>query len=212
MAEEWYIELGGERVGPYSSAQLKELAGSSQITPETIVCRGDKRARAGDVKGLFAFPAPLEHGDPPTQEHAANRSFLDRLKAASRATTFKPNKSDAANGCGCVFFVLAMLWVIGTCSPDRTNPANPDEGNRIAAWVAAQDFVTRQLKSPATAEFPWYSESFITTTLNEGEYVVLAYVDAQNGFGALVRNRFRCTVSTSDGKNWKCKDIKIWPH
>jgi hypothetical protein len=47
----------------------------------------------------------------------------------------------------------------------------------------SQTFVSRTLKAPSTAEYPWMSSDGVTVT-HEGacDYSVLAYLDAQNSF------------------------------
>lgn len=52
---EWYVHKGGKEHGPFTSAQLKQLADSGKITEETKVRMGKdgKWATASKVKGLF---------------------------------------------------------------------------------------------------------------------------------------------------------------
>ena len=46
------------------------------------------------------------------------------------------------------------------------------------------------MRSPSTAEFPnWYSENW-RVTRKDNIVTVSSYVDAQNAFGAVVRNNF----------------------
>ena len=67
------------------------------------------------------------------------------------------------------------------------------------AWVCAQDVVESELKSPSSAKFPWYSERFITD-LGNNEYMISAYVDSDNSFGAKIRSEFTVTLTlTEDG-------------
>lgn len=61
------------------------------------------------------------------------------------------------------------------------------------AYVMAKDLVTRQLKAPSTADFPW-SYSDRVTRLGGCKYAVVGYVDAQNGFGAMIRTTFLADV------------------
>lgn len=55
MSREWYIEHNGKIVGPVTSAQLKHLAASLKINPDTKVRLGEdgEWVRAGKVQGLF---------------------------------------------------------------------------------------------------------------------------------------------------------------
>lgn len=56
MNRDWYVEHNGRIVGPITSAQLKQLAASSKINPDTKVRLGEdgEWVRAGKVQGLFA--------------------------------------------------------------------------------------------------------------------------------------------------------------
>ena len=60
MAVEWFYELDGFRRGPAASGELKKLAESGAITPETLIWRDglEERLKAGAVRGLFATTSP----------------------------------------------------------------------------------------------------------------------------------------------------------
>ncbi len=55
--------------------------------------------------------------------------------------------------------------------------------------IKAMDYVKGVLKSPSTAKFPNILEWSIWK--EDGIYIIQSYVDAQNGFGALVRSEFQ---------------------
>jgi len=73
--------------------------------------------------------------------------------------------------------------------------------DKLGAWVAAQQFVLDRLKAPRTAKWPWASTDELVTYLGNREYLINAYVDAQNSFGALIRTYFTCRVR-DDGDRW----------
>lgn len=55
----------------------------------------------------------------------------------------------------------------------------------------SQEFVKRRLKAPSTAEFPWFSDDQVRVQIKPGcKFVIVGYVDAQNGFGAQIRTRY----------------------
>jgi len=80
------------------------------------------------------------------------------------------------------------------------------------AWAYAQMFVEKQLKSPATARFqPGAVSAGAVRHIGNDEYEVSAYVDAQNGFGALVRQSFRCRVQRlQNGAKWRLVGNVEW--
>lgn len=77
---------------------------------------------------------------------------------------------------------------------ERLVPSSPDD----RAKRSAQTLVLKNLKAPATAQFaevrilkkehPWYQ--------------LLVAVDAQNGFGALIRSYFICVVQLEEGEKF----------
>jgi GYF domain 2 len=68
MADQWYYAIDQERLGPFSSAQLKELATIGQLIPTHIVWKEgvDKGVLAAKVKNLF--PAVPGESPPPDKE------------------------------------------------------------------------------------------------------------------------------------------------
>ena len=54
------------------------------------------------------------------------------------------------------------------------------------AWVCAIKYVEDNLKSPSTAKFCKYTDATVMR-VGEDEYIIHGYVDAQNSFGATVR-------------------------
>jgi hypothetical protein len=65
MADKWYYANEQEKLGPFSSAQLKELATIGQLVPTQIVWKEgiEKGALAAKVKNLF--PAAQGKSPPP---------------------------------------------------------------------------------------------------------------------------------------------------
>jgi len=76
-------------------------------------------------------------------------------------------------------------------------------GDKIDAWVAAEDFVKDHLRSPGTADFGWQRADKCVTDLGEGQYCVKGWVDAQNAFGAIVRSDFTLTLKYTGDDKWQ---------
>ena len=93
MATEWYCQLMGSEMGPYSAAQLREMARQHQLTPEDLVRKGaDGDWVAGyRVNGLFdeeaptAAPGPKPPADSlkPKDSPPANKAATGKLKVAA---------------------------------------------------------------------------------------------------------------------------------
>lgn len=72
------------------------------------------------------------------------------------------------------------------------------------AYIYAQYIIKQNLKAPSTAEFPWFQESFVSGVGNE--IIITAYVDAENSFGAKLRQPF---VVILDKSTKEVKDFSI---
>lgn len=119
-------------------------------------------------------------------------------------------KSQKARGF-LMFGLLAITISMCSIATNDEAPRGRPEGNGIAAYIAAQDFVKQNLKSPASVEWPGmfdagYGEG---TPLGEDRYLVNSWVDAQNGFGALIRNRYSAIVREEDEDRWVLEALKF---
>ena len=72
-----------------------------------------------------------------------------------------------------------------------------------------EQFVKGRLRAPKTAEFARMSESQVQEGDLPGEYFVRSHVDAQNAFGALIRNPYDCVVQDTCGGNYKLTALKM---
>lgn len=90
----------------------------------------------------------------------------------------------------------------GQYDPAPTNSARHDE---TTSYIIAQDIVESYLKAPSTANFCRMSECNIQH-LGNGEYMVIGWVEAQNSYGAMLRQEFIVTyTATEQGyKNGYC--------
>lgn len=96
-----------------------------------------------------------------------------------------------------VVALVVLFGVLGMFGGRRSGSAGtttrgPD---RISVWVDCKTFVERGLKSPASAVFPNSNNPDVSITEANGRWIAVGYVDAQNGFGALLRQDFRCEMT-----------------
>lgn len=68
------------------------------------------------------------------------------------------------------------------------------EKNELSAYIMSQRFVKRQLRAPATADFPSWPDEYRVRVIGDCKYQVQSYVDAQNGFGALIRSNYSAVM------------------
>lgn len=136
----------------------------------------------------------------------------ERLPAPAPGTGKPAEKKDKkGSGCGTLIVALIVLGVIaGVCGDGGDSSSGggsrPDTGEAVGAWVVCQQFVEDRLQAPATAEYPSGYSNY-TTALGGGRFRVDAYVDAENGFGALIRTDFSCTVNYQGNDNWRLENL-----
>lgn len=65
--------------------------------------------------------------------------------------------------------------------------------SELQAFVMSQGFVSQKLKAPASASYPWFHDDAVNVVATglECEFVVHAYVDSQNSFGATKRTKYQ---------------------
>jgi hypothetical protein len=99
---------------------------------------------------------------------------------------------------GTVVVVLLVGWcsIYSASNDDRSGNKTSSRAERecndeIAAFVGTQEFVSKSLRSPSTAEFPSIADDNVSVTpLGNCAYQIIAYVDAENGFGATIRTYY----------------------
>ncbi len=75
---------------------------------------------------------------------------------------------------------------------DTSDKNGVDEND---VWSTAKDIVRSQLKAPSTATF--CSKSSATITHSGNKWTIKGYVDAENSFGAMLRNDFTVVITIS---------------
>jgi hypothetical protein len=89
--------------------------------------------------------------------------------------------------------VVLAVFLYGGGGSNRRAPPVPD---RTSAWVDCRSFVEQNLKAPASAVFPLSNAPGITIAhLSNGRWSVLGFVDAENSFGAMLRQDWGCQIS-----------------
>lgn len=120
--------------------------------------------------------------------------------------------------------VALILVLIGMCvygswsgalnssSPPRTPvpTANPADDS-LGAWAACQEFVTRRLKAPDSADFPLPSTNQREIArIAPGEYRITSQVQAVNSFNVKQRIPYICEVSYQAKEDaWKLESLDM---
>jgi len=111
-----------------------------------------------------------------------------------------------------VLVVIAILIGVGfsCCSGGCGADTEKETGHsKVEAWTAAQLEVERNLKSPSTADYPWSYDEYVDK-IDDNTFIVRAYVDSENSFGAKVRTNFSCTVKFTGEDTYIVKDLEFW--
>lgn len=104
-----------------------------------------------------------------------------------------------------VGLVLVVVWALaGSPNPwESPYPSSWDE-DQISAYQFCRRQVELDLRSPATAEFGDPATTSVVGPIpwNPDTVQVSLQVDAENAFGATIRNTFICTLSKSAKDTW----------
>lgn len=95
-------------------------------------------------------------------------------------------------------FVFGMLFLLVSCA--LNDDKNSNELYPMC-YIYSQRIVKEKLKSPSSAKFPLYDESFVE---DKGDTIIIsAYVDADNSYGANKRTDYIATIQIKNGKPQK---------
>jgi len=109
-------------------------------------------------------------------------------------------------GVGIGVAVVILFYIVSLI--DNGDSSNRKH-NKFEAYIYAEGFVKKSLKSPSTATFPGVSEkNRQIKELGEGRYEIESWVDAQNSFGATTRTNFSCTI-IFENETVHCENLKI---
>lgn len=103
---------------------------------------------------------------------------------------------------GILAFVIVFFFLKAAIRSDGAKDgggSDPQANIEEEAYDAAMSFVLSDLKAPSSARFQLYS-SHLVRPLGDNLFRASGYVDAENSFGAKLREHWICTVQYRNGK------------
>jgi hypothetical protein len=99
-----------------------------------------------------------------------------------------------------------------TSTSNSSTGGQVSDDEKLFAWMAAEKIVKQNLKAPSTAKFPfsYNSTSVEIKKIDANTFRVNAYVDAENSYGAIIRNNFTITIVKSGSGNFTYKDYQMY--
>lgn len=92
-------------------------------------------------------------------------------------------------------FIFGIIILLVSCA---VNEDNDSPKLYSECYVYSQRLVKEKLKSPESAKFPIYNQSFVK---DKGDTIIIsAYVDANNSYGTSIRTDYIATITTKNGK------------
>lgn len=89
-----------------------------------------------------------------------------------------------------ILFLLALINSPNKSSARHAAPTAMPAPKAIDACAMSHVFIKQQLKSPSTADFAVCDEPDTVVAHTGNQWTVRSYVDAQNSFGAQLRNDY----------------------
>lgn len=114
------------------------------------------------------------------------------------------------------FPVLLLLGMLSLCvvlvvvvTGMKPLSSQSSVGGQYDAEVSCERLVTDALRSPSSATFSGPSDTK-TLSISPNVWRINGWVDAQNGFGAQIRNNYECQVRYT-GTSWQREALTIIP-
>ena len=112
-----------------------------------------------------------------------------------------------------ILSLLSSIFVLSMMGCDMSEFKSLDEIEAVPfeqrddssmAQIMSEGFVKKALKSPSTAKFPGVFSDSPAQVIKIGvqKYKIVSWVDAQNSFGAMIRNQYSIILTQDEPHNW----------
>jgi hypothetical protein len=167
------------------------------------------------VEGRYRAMSPEEFGTVKRSDLTADAaSIYDREVTRRLSLGYRSSDSDVPLlvkrkprwGLRAFFIVVGLFILLSVLGKVTDRPSL--HGDKFNADVMCESFVKDRLRAPATAKFSPFEETTISE-LGDDRWRVAGYVDSQNGFGALIRDRYSCTVRYEGENKWRGESVTV---
>jgi len=136
----------------------------------------------------------------------------ENLRARLKEKEEKKKQSKKAIGCLTVIIIVVVFFIIIFSGGGGGTPTTQQGTSDSMAYIQSQAYVKTALKSPASAKFPFADYEY--KKYEDDSYLITSYVDAQNNFGAMIRNNYTAVLKylggeDADPNNWELKELII---
>lgn len=102
---------------------------------------------------------------------------------------------------GLIFLIIGYItWPNQSVLVDKPETEDISKLD-VDAYVMSEEFIKKQLKAPATADFPGGSDGRVKY-LGDSVFYIDSYVDAQNSFGANLRSNYSGKIKYKGKDQW----------
>ncbi|MEV0644160.1 hypothetical protein AB0I28_02740 [Phytomonospora sp. NPDC050363] len=148
--------------------------------------------------------SPEDHSDGPpddAERDASGESAVEKTPEQLIADAQAEKAKLVAMGIAVLSVVIICVWcVVGSLSG-----GDEDSDSSAMAEIMCEEFVADRLKAPSTADFSGAS----TVAVGASTYKVTGAVDAENGFGAMIRVQYVCQVRYDGDDLWTAEYVRL---
>lgn len=111
--------------------------------------------------------------------------------------------------------VIMVFLAFGSTDDDNASSPATYKANKTDAWIMAEKFVNDRLKAPGTADYgsvfgEYQDPKVCVSELGENRFRCRGWVDAENAFGAKLRQRFDLTLNyTESDQKWRLESFEF---
>jgi hypothetical protein len=135
-------------------------------------------------------------------------SFTDMRRNKPVKKSLSQEQEDQNKGClvGAIGIFIMTIALMIWYNVNKDDIIQQHKHDRLEALINSREFVKDRLKAPGTAEFSTNENDAVM--IDENNYYIHSWVDAENSFGAKLRSNYKCKI-VFNGDKTRCEDLQI---